>query len=147
MMTKNNVLKHLPRAPNALATVQTAVPTDGTARLTTSLTRIELSGSPSEAGSTLHSDMPGLDWKSLSTRGAAAGSASRHAHAAFVVGNRLYIHGGRGDDKNFRDDLLILDPVSSTWKAARQAATWPCARGFHTATALESNRVIIFGGK
>lgn len=77
----------------------------------------------------------------------ASDAAARHAHAAFVVGNMLYIHGGIGEDKNFRDDLLILDPVSSTWKAARQAATWPCARGFHTATALESNRVIIFGGR
>ena len=78
-------------------------------------------------------------------------TAARHAHAAFVVGKRLYIHGGCGDVgmNHFLDDLLILDPESSTWKAAQKTAAWPSPRGFHTATALEanSNRVIIFGGR
>ena len=44
-------------------------------------------------------------------------------------------------------DVLILDTASMQWRLAKETATRPRARFFHTATSLEQDaRVVIFGG-
>ena len=63
------------------------------------------------------------EWRNLSTRGK-DGERSRHGHSACVLGGRVHVYAGieavkATGAKNYLDDIIVLDPSSLTWKAAR----------------------------
>ena len=87
-----------------------------------------------------------LTWKEMATRGARdEAGAHRHGHTATTLSGRIYIYGGRAADKTYLNSIAILDTESLVWKVPPIREV-PPARGFHTADAVDSSRMIVFGG-
>ena len=71
---------------------------------------------------------------------------TRNNHATFVVGTRLYVHGGH-DGVKWLADLHVLDTERLEWSSPQPAGVLPSARACHSATPLPAVRkVVMFGG-
>ena len=81
--------------------------------------------------------MPAPEWSRLNTRGEAP--SPRYGHAeCFVGGSRMYVHGGRADErKTFSSELHVLEVGSRTWRYVG-ASNPPSPRGYHSLNALGS---------
>lgn len=90
-------------------------------------------------------DRGGWRWRALESRGDALERVARHGHTSTVLASRIYVFGGRTQDKSFLEGVHVLDPHSLIWKAPRVKRS-PPLRAFHTADALENSRLVVFGG-
>ena len=85
-----------------------------------------------------------MEWRRIATHGDPA-TISRHGHTSTLLAGRIFVYGGRTSDKDFIENIHILDPASNTWKVPRVRSN-PPPRVFHTSNALEDSRLMIFGG-
>ena len=70
--------------------------------------------------------------------------SSRNNHATFVVGAKLYVHGGH-DGSKWLADLHCLDTEKMEWSVPITAGTPPSARACHT-TSILGRKLFLFGG-
>lgn len=72
--------------------------------------------------------------------------SARYGHTASLVGQRIYVFGGRGEDGAVFKDLYFLD--TSSWCWVRVSTTSPAAprARFNHAAALVGNKIVISGG-
>uniref|UniRef100_UPI00358F92CE kelch domain-containing protein 3 n=1 Tax=Myxine glutinosa TaxID=7769 RepID=UPI00358F92CE len=69
----------------------------------------------------------------------------RYGHTAVVVGETVYIWGGRNDTEGACNVLFAFDPNSYMWARPKTSGTLPGARDGHSAAVLRSC-IYIFGG-
>lgn len=89
----------------------------------------------------------GGEWKAIPH--AESSPPARIAHAQASVGNDIMLFGGRAGvqmGEAALNDLWSFDTVSEAWRKVEAASgETPCARSFHTATAV-GERMYVFGG-
>ena len=92
-------------------------------------------------------DLQTYEWNIPPTQGITP--SSRNNHATFVVGQRLFIHGGH-DGGTWLADLHCLDIDAMQWVTPSVSGKIPSARACHTCTLMEGRRggrkVYLFGG-
>lgn len=75
---------------------------------------------------------------------------ARRSHAAWGVGNKLYVQGGYGEGGGFLSDLWEFDPdplpAVENWRFIH-SVTGKGARASHAAVPLPNGDVLIFGGQ
>merc|ERR1712228_1080539 len=69
----------------------------------------------------------------------------RAAHAAAVVGKKMYVFGGNNFNKLF-NDLYYLDTDNMKWSQVITTGTPPSGRANHSLTAIGDKYLIVFGG-
>ncbi|KAL6066617.1 Kelch motif, variant 2 [Balamuthia mandrillaris] len=89
-----------------------------------------------------------MTWSQPKTEGKAPGP--RRAHTATLVDKRIFIFGG-GDGKKALNEIFVLDADTMTWSEfeatpATKKDSVPGPRGFHTATLVAKDKILIFGG-
>jgi len=87
-----------------------------------------------------------LTWSQPKVSGSCPGP--RRAHTATLVGNKIYIFGG-GDGNKALNELYILDTERLVWSECRATGAKgevPGPRGYHSATLLPNNRILVAGG-
>lgn len=80
---------------------------------------------------------------------AGAGPGPRRAHSATAVGSKIYVFGG-GNGSKALNDIFTLDTELMCWNSVKYSSTKkhsiPSARGYHTATLVNKNKLVVFGG-
>ncbi|BFI43329.1 guanylate kinase [Marchantia polymorpha subsp. ruderalis] len=69
----------------------------------------------------------------------------RSAHTATVVGKKVVVFGGSGEESSL-NDVHILDTVTNTWTSPTVIGLPPSPRCFHSAVLLNEERIVIYGG-
>lgn len=87
-------------------------------------------------------DIERMEWFVPLTTGTAP--SARNNHATFVVGSRLFIHGGH-DGNRWLADMYVLDTERWEWSIPEVAGTPPSPRACHT-TSMVGRKVFLFGG-
>ncbi|GAM25989.1 hypothetical protein SAMD00019534_091640, partial [Acytostelium subglobosum LB1] len=82
-------------------------------------------------------------WIHQNTEGAIPSGRSKHS--ASIVGTYLYVFGG-GDGVRLHNDLYCLDLGTMHWALVEAKGQAPSPRWGHTMVALDSKRLLIFGG-
>jgi N-acetylneuraminic acid mutarotase len=85
-------------------------------------------------------------WKQVQVDGESP--PERIAHSQAVIGDALYIFGGRQGitmDESPLDDMWRFDISNGKWVAVEQKGQVPCARSFHVMEATE-DAIYMFGG-
>lgn len=89
-------------------------------------------------------DSDTMKWHKPSCAGRAPGA--RYAHAACVVGYKVYIFGGKGSSGVLYNDLWCLDVERWAWEhVPSSTAAPPAARCGHSLTAV-GDKLAVFGG-
>ncbi|KAL4239030.1 Kelch domain-containing protein 2 [Mactra antiquata] len=71
---------------------------------------------------------------------------ARAAHASILLGNTLYIFGGRHQDRRL-NDLHCLNIDTLTWSGELHTeGPIPCGRSWHTFTAISKDQGFMYGG-
>lgn len=94
------------------------------------------------------------EWQSVKTQ--QQQPTARYQHTATLVGDCVYVFGGRLDNETFTNDMYILHLSmmnivcllfleTMTWKQVETNGTFPVARSGHSAV-RDGNRIVIFGG-
>ncbi|GLJ50853.1 hypothetical protein SUGI_1083270 [Cryptomeria japonica] len=88
-----------------------------------------------------------LQWSCPIIKGT-IGSRGTHAAVRHPLESRaILVHGGYGGpDPHWLEDILLLRTDSLEWYALNPGGKLPCARGYHSLTAIGAY-VILFGGK
>eukprot|EP00948_MAST-09A_sp_MAST-9A-sp1_P002331 g2331.t1 len=89
-------------------------------------------------------DLSTNKWRQCKIRGQVRPLA-RYNHTADVVGNRMYVYGGRGAGNVLLSDIMYLDLKSWTWHNVASATHSPPARASHSSV-LVDNKLVYFGG-
>lgn len=93
-----------------------------------------------------------MDWVRQDTHGPAP--LPGHGHTATLLGathkkSKLVVFGGQGEDNDMLGETHILELGTWTWRHVQTNGpdtVKPPRRAFHTATAIEANRILLFGG-
>ena len=76
----------------------------------------------------------------------------RAGHSVVALGNRLAFYGGHGDEgwiqrkDVYFEDIVILHRDQVRWAKGVAEGPGPAARAYHSMTALDARRVLLFGG-
>lgn len=92
----------------------------------------------------LDTDASPMHWSKPRTGGASA-PVGRYAHASCLIGNKVYIYGGRGANGAVLTDLWELDIEKWFWKLMISSTAPPPPRFAHTLTAV-GGQLLVFGG-
>lgn len=84
-----------------------------------------------------------LKWRTKRCKGGLP--RGRYGHTATLIGNKLYVFGGRGDKGIYFKDTYYLDLKSWEWSKIKTATPPPTGRMGHSAT-LVGNKIAVFGG-
>jgi N-acetylneuraminic acid mutarotase len=99
-----------------------------------------------------------LDTKSWQwSQGGSSGLRKRAWHTSSIVNDKLLVFGGQcdlpkesrqdeEDDVKLLDELTMFDFETGVWFAAHTTGEAPCARSGHSATPIDNNRLVVFGG-
>ena len=82
-------------------------------------------------------------WQRLSTSGEAP--SSRLGHVAEIIGDTLWVFGGRNNAKEELNDLYSLNLLSGVWKRCEATGQIPQGRSYHASDVL-GNNLIVFSG-
>lgn len=69
----------------------------------------------------------------------------RYGHTATLVGRRMFVFGGRGENNVVLKDMYLLDLDEWCWVKVNPTTTAPTSR-FDHADVLIGNKIVIFGG-
>eukprot|EP00002_Diphylleia_rotans_P009476 TRINITY_DN1974_c0_g1_i2.p1 TRINITY_DN1974_c0_g1~~TRINITY_DN1974_c0_g1_i2.p1 ORF type:complete len:458 (-),score=48.99 TRINITY_DN1974_c0_g1_i2:185-1558(-) len=85
-------------------------------------------------------------WTYPTTSGQTPGP--RHGHTLTEVGSKLFLFGGYCND-NYYNDIFVLEYESDRprWSRLVASGTPPTPRAYHTATLIDKNYLMIFGGR
>jgi hypothetical protein len=66
-------------------------------------------------------------------------------HTTCVMGNKLYVFGGKGSRGCF-NDVHVFDPVKNEWNQPYVRGIYPAGRYGHSAVTIEGSKMFVFGG-
>eukprot|EP00516_Mucochytrium_quahogii_P012817 CAMPEP_0203796920 /NCGR_PEP_ID=MMETSP0100_2-20121128/8283_1 /ASSEMBLY_ACC=CAM_ASM_000210 /TAXON_ID=96639 /ORGANISM=" , Strain NY0313808BC1" /LENGTH=329 /DNA_ID=CAMNT_0050702053 /DNA_START=1604 /DNA_END=2593 /DNA_ORIENTATION=- len=95
---------------------------------------------------TLGKDGVSGEWSQVEVKGEAP--EPRVGHAQAVIGDKLYVFGGRQGvtmEEKPLGDLFCFDTKSKTWSACGTQGDSPCPRSFHQMVSV-GKRLFVFGG-
>ena len=69
----------------------------------------------------------------------------RYGHTATLVGRRMFVFGGRGENNVVMKDMYLLDLDEWCWVKVNPTTTAPTSR-FDHAEVLIGNKIVVFGG-
>jgi N-acetylneuraminic acid mutarotase len=69
----------------------------------------------------------------------------RYGHTASVIGNRMYIFGGKGPDEKLYNDIFFLDTLSWCWIELSSTTAPPPPRFGHAETVV-GDKIVVCGG-
>lgn len=107
--------------------------------------RLFVYGGEKKARETLNNDIYSFNLAENKWSSTPSALPSRLGHATVVVGNTLFIHGGRNNEKTELQDMWSFDVVSGSWAEVNQGDVKPPGRSYHAMTA-HTNKIYIFGG-
>lgn len=70
---------------------------------------------------------------------------ARYGHSLCLLGSRVFIFGGRGDNKKYFNDIYMMDLDTYIWAKISTSTSSPLPRMNHTAV-MVGTRMAIFGG-
>lgn len=88
----------------------------------------------------------------MQPRTAGFGPTARYGHSlTLTMDGRLFIYGGTTIDKDsgvpkYNDDIRVLDTETMIWTRPRLNGQSPTGRYGHTATLMDEDKIVIFGG-
>src|SRR5688572_4205605 len=84
-----------------------------------------------------------MTWQQISAHGQIP--SPRAGHTATSAIGKIFVFGG-GDGSRILNDLYIYDPGTLTFSRPTLTHLSPAARCAHTATMLDNNAMMVFGG-
>ena len=92
---------------------------------------------------TLVLELDSLTWRKVKTGGETI--LPRYGHSAELVGSRMFVFGGKGDENNLFRDMYFLDLVDWIWAPVISQSKGPSPRMGH-ASLLVGRMIVIHGG-
>ena len=88
-------------------------------------------------------DIEKLAWHKVTCSGHLP--SPRYGHCAHIVGNRMFVFGGKGANGAMYRDVLFLDMVEWVWTPVSPVSIGPSPRFFH-ASELVGRKIVVHGG-
>jgi hypothetical protein len=88
-------------------------------------------------------DIKNCKWHKMTCSGQLP--APRYGHSACIIGSRMFIFGGRGENGALYKDVVFLDLIEWFWIPVSALADGPCGRLLHASEAV-GRKIVIHGG-